>query len=279
MKICVYQSGSSGNCTLIRTNKLNILIDCGISKKSLLDNLCQSNLELNDIDYIFFTHEHTDHIKSFNIFLKSAKIKIFISEGTLNYIYADYYNHGKNKECEMINNKLKYNDIIVFNRIKNSILYEPLYFDELKITPLPIFHDANEPVGFMLEEDNKKLTYITDTGYVHSDLFDIIKNSDCFLLESNHDPEILMASSRPYFTKIRISGDHGHLSNEDSMYILTRVIGENTKVIMHAHVSEECNLKEIIKMTRKRVFESYGLDDSKYKCITLEPRRCEEIEI
>lgn len=279
MEFVVFSSGSKGNSSLLRTKELNILIDCGISKKDLVFNLEKSNLKLNDIDYLFVTHEHQDHIKSFNSMLKIDNLKICISKGTLDYIYRFYYNKGMQKECDLIDLKLKNYEIIPFEKIDNSLFYKPIFINDLRIDIIPLFHDANEPTGFLFEENNKKLCYITDTGYVHSDCYEMIRNSDCYLLESNHDPEVLMASDRPYYLKQRIASEHGHLSNEDSMYVLTRIIGENTKLILHAHVSEECNLSQIINLTRKRIFESYGFDENDYKCVILNTQRSEDFDI
>ena len=148
-------------------------------------------------------------------------------------------------------------------------MYPTIDFNSLKVTILPLFHDAAEPIGFLFEEDNKKLCYITDTGYVHSDLMPLINNCEAYVLESNHDPELLMASDRPYYTKLRIIGDHGHISNEDSMYLLSRSIGDKTNLVMHAHVSQECNLSFLIENKRKEVFKQYNVKDENIDFVIL----------
>jgi phosphoribosyl 1,2-cyclic phosphodiesterase len=114
---------------------------------------------------------------------------------------------------------------------------------------------------------------MTDTGYVHVQLKEYMENCECYVLESNHDPDMLMASSRPYQLKLRILSDHGHLSNEDSMVALANLMGEKTKLVMHAHVSEECNLSPIIEMTRKKIFDSYNInrDDITYVILSRRP--------
>lgn len=273
MKITVFSSGSSGNSTLIRTERSNILIDCGLTKKAINENLEKQGLSLSDINYLFITHEHIDHVKSFSQMLKLNNIKIYISKGTLDSIYRQAYKDSKNTDCELINSRLKNNTITVIERIPDSILYPYYVIDDFKVQILPTFHDASEPIGFTFESSDKKLCYITDTGYVHRDLKDYIYNCDCYILESNHDPEMLLHSSRPYQLKIRILSDHGHLSNEDSMVTLANIMGDKTKLVMHAHVSEECNLSPIIEMTRKRVLEGYGIkrDDITYVILSRRP--------
>lgn len=260
MKLVVFSSGSSGNCSLLRTDKLNILIDAGISKKQIEECLIKLNLSLDDIDYLFITHEHVDHIKLLSALLRFPNLKIVLSKGTFDWITRYAREHDKVKDLERIFQKLQENKIYEIGRIDDTIMYPNLELDSLNVTFLPLFHDAAETIGFVFEEFGKKLCYITDTGYVHSDLMPIINNCDCYLLESNHDPALLMASDRPYYTKLRIIGDHGHMSNEDSMYILAKSIGDKTKTVLHAHVSQECNLSILINGKRDEVFKQYDVD-------------------
>ena len=277
MKITVLSSGSSGNSTLIRTENFNILVDLGVTKKTIVDALSEYSLSLNDINYIFITHEHVDHIKSLCQIAKNAKSKIFISVGTFDAIMG--FKTLKDTERELLRKKVYDGDIIFYERIEGSIFYKSLDLGLLKVDVLPLFHDANEPVGFIFNYNGKKFTYITDTGYVHEKLEPLILNSDCYMLEANHDPSALMYSNRPYNLKIRILSDHGHLSNEDSMLILTKVMGEKTKLVLHAHVSKECNNSAIIELTRKNVFESYGMDVSNTRFVILKDSKSEEFSI
>ena len=120
---------------------------------------------------------------------------------------------------------------------------------------------------------------ITDTGYVHNSLYERICNSDCYVLEFNHDPQVLMASDRSLNLKRRILSDHGHLSNEDAFVTLSRIMGENTKFVFYAHISQECNLVEIIELTRKKVMSSLGVNDEAIKYIVTSPISTEVYEI
>lgn len=278
MKLMVFSSGSSGNCTLIMTDKMNILVDVGITKKAIDENLAKVGLSLRDISYVFITHEHTDHIKALPQLLKLERLRFVTSAGTLNAI-SHIYSGANGKELENLDKKVANDGFIILNRIEDTIMYPDLSFESLDVKVLPCFHDAAEPIGFVFCENGKRICYITDTGYVHRDLYDLITNCDAYILESNHDPELLMASSRPYYTKLRIVGDHGHLSNEDSMCILASVIGDNTKLIMHAHISQECNLSIIIEGVRRDVFKTYGIDrpDIEYVILGLVATKVYEI--
>ena len=279
MKFSVFSSGSDGNCTLVQTEEVKVLIDAGITKKLIEENLSRYSLEIKDIDALLITHEHVDHIRALPMLLKECNLVIYMSGGTYMAIKEQFMRPGKEKALMLLETRLNNGTIIIINRIDMSILYPSFTIKDLKIQVLPAFHDARECIGFSFIEDKKKLVYITDTGYVHQDIYEDIANADAYILESNHDPEILMHSNRPYPLKIRILSDHGHMSNEDSMVTLCNVMGNKTKYILHAHVSQECNLSEIIELTRKKVFDDYGLDTTNVKFYILGPRFSGDYEI
>ena len=279
MKFSVFSSGSEGNCTLLQTNKVNILIDVGISKKQITDNLAKYNLSLSDINTILITHEHVDHVKALPMLLKEAHIKFLMSAGTFDALINFYASRDKIKLRDLMVKKLNDKDLIIVSRLDNSIFYPSFQIEDLDIQILPAFHDSKECIGFSFKNEGKKFVYLTDTGYVHQALYDEIANANAYLLESNHDPELLMASNRPYYLKVRILSDHGHMSNEDSMITLANIIGEKTKLVLHAHISQECNLKEILEFTRERVFQMYGLDTSGIEFHTLNPYFSGDYEI
>lgn len=279
MKVTVFSSGSSGNCTLVKTGNHNLLIDIGITKKNIESNLVNCGLSLIDIDSIFITHEHEDHIKALPTLLKENHLCFYMTTGTYDAIEKCYIKRNKEKLVELLRCRLNNCSIILLNRLENSILYPQLFLDELLISILPAYHDAAECVGFMFEQDNKKFVYLTDTGYIHYKLIDVIANADCYILESNHDPQILMHSNRPYPLKVRILSDHGHLSNQDSMVALTKLIGDRTKLVMHAHISQECNLSNILVMTREKVFSDYRINTKSIEFVILTPYPSKEYEI
>ena len=123
------------------------------------------------------------------------------------------------------------------------------------ITPLPLSHDATSPLGFVIKGKDETILYMTDTGYVSQKNMEYIKNLDYYIFESNHDIEMLMNTRRPLFLKNRIFGDKGHLNNEYSAHVMAQVIGENTKEICLAHLSQEANTKEMALDTYQRVFD------------------------
>lgn len=241
MKVLQIASGSKGNCTFISTEATKLFLDCGISKKRVEEALQKNGFNLANIDGILITHEHTDHTSCLGIIANATKAPIYMTRGTYNGLSS------------RIRERLDINNIHFINHDSCFKI------KDIKIEALQIFHDAIDPVGYTFTQNNHKLVYITDTGYVHHALFDKISNANCYIFESNHDPEILMESDRPYETKMRILSDHGHLSNQDSAYVLTNIIGPDTNHIIYAHISEECNLVQIVKLTSIRVFKDVGV--------------------
>ena len=230
MKICVLSSGSKGNSTYIETTNHKILIDIGTSCLYIEKCLKEINVDPNDIDIILVTHAHVDHINGIRVFQKKYKSKVYISKKTL------------------LESKL------VIESVSN--LEELETIKDIKISNVHLSHDVEDINGYIIEESSSSMVYITDTGYIQEKYFDKLKNKNLYVFESNHDVEKLMNNPKyPHHTKIRILSDHGHLSNKDSSYYLSKIIGENTKHILLAHLSEENNdptlaldtLKEYLK--------------------------------
>ncbi|MBQ7642187.1 MAG: MBL fold metallo-hydrolase [Acholeplasmatales bacterium] len=279
MRIKVFSSGSDGNSTIVVSNNKKILIDLGITRKQIVENLNKMDIDILDLDAILITHEHTDHIKALPTMLKECQIPIYLSKGTLNSIYDMYKASGKTKLIELIDKRFNEGSIIILSRTNESLFYDSFNIGSVYVDVLPAFHDAAETLGYVIHEGEKKLVYMTDTGYVHDSLWPIINDAEAYILESNHDPEILMASNRPYNLKIRILSDHGHMSNEESMITLANIMGPKTKVVLHAHVSQECNLSQLIELTRKKVFDSFGIDTEGIEFEILHPYPSKEYNV
>lgn len=210
MKFALLASGSAGNCCVIKENDTSIVIDCGTTKKYLMESFNQISYDYKDTNAILITHTHSDHV---------AQIKMF-------------------------------NDIPTYatQEIKTDHLNAITPFEEfdvldLHITVLPMSHDCEGTVGYVIESQDEKLVYITDTGYIKDEVKQRIVNADYYIFESNHDIEMLMQTNRPVFLKQRIIGDAGHLCNEDCANIIGDSLGVNTKEIILAHISREGNTR------------------------------------
>ena len=206
MKVSILASGSNGNSTLIETINDSFLIDNGISFKNLYSRICECQSDIHRVSSIFLTHEHTDHVAGVKVLLKRIPLKCFLSKGTYDGLNVDTRNQV---------------DLNGFTLIKNG---DEILLNDCKITVLKTHHDAREPLGYVIEEQNKKVVYITDTGYVDQSYFPLLKNADMYIMESNYDVELLWSSSRPFELKKRIDGDYGHMSNVASAVLLSKLM-------------------------------------------------------
>lgn len=247
MKVSILASGSNGNATVIETSHECFLIDDGLSFKSLYSRLNECQIDIQKMSSIFLTHEHIDHVAGLKVLLKRLPLRCYLSQGTYD---------GLNSET---NNQI---NISGYSIIKSG---DEIMMKDCKITVLQTHHDAREPLGYVIEEDNKKIVYITDTGYVEQVYFPLLKNADMYILESNYDVELLWSSSRPFELKKRIDGDYGHMSNVASAVLLAKLIGPNTKNVVFAHISDDCNyygMPNLILNEHKKIYDEIGIDYS-----------------
>ena len=257
LKFCSIASGSSGNCYLVNTEQTAILIDVGIAGNRIIDRLSQRDMSLTDIDAIFITHEHIDHVKSLKKISKGAvNASVFASTGTL----------------EAVSDKVPAERAI---RIAGG---QEIQIGDITVLPFSLSHDAAEPLGYSVQADNRRLTIITDTGYVSPEILEHAQAADALILEANHEVNILNMGSYPYSLKRRILGNKGHLSNEAAGECLCNVLksrmgesagqSEELKVAL-AHLSKENNTPQQAFLTiRNMLFEEdYYIDKDIRLCV------------
>lgn len=252
MIVKILASGSKGNSSYYENANTKILIDLGISYKRVSNALANENFDVSEVNAVFITHEHGDHVSGIYTFLKRSTAKIYMTKGTYNALC------DKRRGDEIFEAK-KRDQIRIIKMDYTTNKYDKVSLENLVVSPMQSFHDASEPCNYILNSDEKKVCLITDTGYIHRKQIDDFMGADCYILESNHDPNILMNSDRPYPLKQRILSTTGHLSNEDSMYILTKLVRDNTKTVYYAHISDDCNLFEVVEETRKNVFKELNI--------------------
>ncbi|MFA5741371.1 MAG: MBL fold metallo-hydrolase [Candidatus Izemoplasmatales bacterium] len=241
LKFIILASGSKGNATYLEIGTKKILIDSGISLRQIQSRLNARNIALDRVDAIFITHEHIDHVSGLIAVVRKYKSTIYMTEGT-------YHNLARiiKENLEQANIQLlKYDS--------------PVTFSDFSVEPLVTYHDALEPCGYKFLENEKALVYITDTGYYPQVAFNAIRNAQSYIIEANHDPEMLLDSNRPWQLKRRILDDEGHLSNEDSAFLMANIIGDKTHKIVLAHLSQECNTKAKALEIYQEVFQKQGL--------------------
>lgn len=215
MKVSVLASGSKGNSTYIETNNTKVLIDAGMSNLYIEKKLILLGVNPDDINFVFITHTHTDHVAGLKVFIKKHHPKVFLT--------LDMYNELKDilNDYEILESEIILNDLIV---------------DYFKTS-----HDTDS-VGYIFKSNDKEIVYVTDTGYINIKNLKKLNNKDLYIFESNHDIEMLMNNPNyPYQIKQRILGDKGHLSNNQCKEYLNKIIGDKTKYIVLAHLSEQNN--------------------------------------
>lgn len=236
MLVTVLASGSEGNSTLIKTKELNILIDAGMNLKYIKEKLAEHNTKPEDIDYIFLTHIHKDHIGALKTFINKYDPTLCMGEKM--FMELEYLEDYK----------------------KINIIFEEMDLGSLHVDILKTSHDTSDSRGYILTEDNSSLVYITDTGYINARYFDKLKNKNLYILESNHDVEMLMHGKYPKWLQNRILSDKGHLSNQASSFYLSKLIGPNTKKVILAHLSHENNTEELALETLQDTLKQNNIE-------------------
>ncbi len=229
MKFYLLASGSYGNSTLIETKGKKILVDMGLGITEIRNKLGVLGYTLNDIDAILVTHEHSDHIKS----IKYADMhKVYGTRETL-WPNADY------------------------NFVRPLVMTE---IEGLHVVPIPISHDIRNGVGYVIDDGEERLVYLTDTGYVNKRYYEYLYNATHYIFESNHDVDMLLRTERSFYLKRRILSDNGHLSNEDAGDVLAHLVGDSTRTIVLAHVSEDANTQEMAYTTVRDILLANNID-------------------
>ncbi len=215
-------SGSNGNCHLLISDKTKILVDAGMTGKYIAKSLAHLGLELGDIDAVLISHEHQDHINALGVIARRAGLDIYITEKT--------FHAAKN-----VIGKISLEQV---HFIENN---QPFMLGDIAVKPIPISHDAVDPVCYVLGQENK-VAIVTDLGEVSDELLAELKTVELLLLEANHDYQMLINGVYPYPLKQRVLSDLGHLSNDACAEVALEIMAAGKlKVLILGHLSGENN--------------------------------------
>ncbi len=246
LSFCSFASGSSGNCYLIKSRESAILIDAGISAKRIHAALEETMTAREDVEAVFVTHEHSDHIKGLKVLTKqNPGWRIFASAGTCRCLENVVHKSGNLCQVE-IDGTTRVGDISVRAR--------------------SVSHDAVQPVCYFVMAGSSKIAVVTDTGYLPENVMAELVTSDLIVIEANHEVNMLKAGNYPYHLKLRILGDNGHLSNETAGKVLASVMSRDgrCRTILLAHLSRENNFPQLALQTVTNILEENSFYPGKH---------------
>ena len=241
MIFCSLYSGSSGNSIFVSENNSNILIDAGLPGKKIDEALKSIGQKPEDLDGIFITHEHSDHIKGVGVLSRKYDIPIYANDKTWSALEGSI---GKVKE----------------HNIKIMDRRSTVEIGDLSIKSFIIPHDAIAPVGYTIAGNKNQVSVATDFGVFTEEIFNNIKDSQTILLECNHDINMLKFGPYPYNLKRRILSEVGHLSNDDCGEALVRLaksgLGKN---LILGHLSRTNNHPDLALQTVLNIINEKGI--------------------
>jgi len=243
MKVDILASGSAGNAIAITSGFTTILIDCGIAKTKIEKALMNVDIEPSAVEAILISHAHGDHIKGLAIANK-YHIPVYASEGEWNKI------KGINEDLQR------------FCRDKHINLIGDWFI----VKGFKTHHDSFEPLGYAITnvEGSSKVSVCLDTGLVDKDMIEEMKGSDVYVIESNHDPKMVEASSYPNSVKTRILSHVGHLSNQQTADALFQLIEGKGETIYLSHLSNKNNMPGLARMTVMKKLKEKGFVAGKH---------------
>ncbi len=229
-------SSSSGNCALLQTAHSKVLLDAGFSARRIGQLLEEIGETIDAVDAVFLTHEHSDHAQGLRGLAKRADLPVFANRDTADAVQA----------------KLR--------RRLNWQVFQTgtsFRFRDLEIRSFQLPHDAYDPVGFKVSwgEDGDlfarpgSLAWITDLGYVPEHVREHMRSVETLVIEANYDEALLEKDEkRPWATKQRIRGRHGHLSNSAVYEALEAMLPDSRlQKVYLGHLSKDCNTVELVR--------------------------------
>lgn len=244
--MAVLGSGSGGNATLLECGKELLLIDAGLSAKQLALRMQLLGVEPDAVSAILLTHEHSDHAKGLDVFLRKRSIPVYANAMT-----KEALQWGMKSE-------------VAWRVFQTGADFQ---LGNLQVHAFPIPHDAAEPVGYTVRAGETKFGLVTDVGYVTEPMRAHLKQAQGLFVEANYDEGLLEADTkRPWSTKQRIASRHGHLSNVQAGELLVDVACDLLEHVLLGHLSSDCNTAKHASDTIYSQLGSHGLDAVKLTC-------------
>ncbi|MBN2342104.1 MAG: MBL fold metallo-hydrolase [Deltaproteobacteria bacterium] len=228
------QSGSNGNCIFVSAGNTRLLFDAGISGIQAQQRLATHELDINDVDALLISHDHSDHTRCAGVFHRKFGCALYMTRMT----------HAVLQQT----NRLGKIGAVHFFTSGRAIR-----INDVQVQTVPTPHDGVDGVAFVVTYRNKKLGIFTDLGHPFKKLESIICTLDAVFLESNYDVEMLRTGPYPYPLKKRISDPAGHISNEESAQLLKSAFAHNLQWAVLSHLSGENNTPKIALATHRKI--------------------------
>lgn len=223
MRFASLGSGSAGNALVVEVNQTRVMLDCGFSMKETEARLARINLRPEDINGVVITHEHDDHAGGAFKFSAKHNIPVWMTYGTLKM--SSRYLPKKQHQLQL-------------NEVDS---HQPFSIGDVQVNPYPVPHDAREPMQCVFSDGSKKLGVLTDVGKLTPHIETMLTACEALFLECNHDANMLQKGPYAYSLKQRVGGDLGHLENQVSAQLLSRLDNSKLQHIVGAHLSAKNN--------------------------------------
>ena len=219
-------SGSAGNSYYFESDGTAILVDAGFGPRETKKRLELAGRSIESVRGIVITHEHYDHIRGAASLSRKLHVPIYLTQGTLDASRID---------------PTEAQTVIFENNSTFTI-------GELNVHAQRTVHDARDPACFVIEaRDGTRVGLASDLGFVNPDVIKHLRDCDGLFFESNHDLDMLRMGTYPWSLKRRIMSRFGHLSNDDAMTAVQRMLGADLKTLCLIHLSEKNNHEAIVR--------------------------------
>ena len=235
-------SGSSGNCYFLGTEEYGILLDAGISIRTIRKVFKDYKIDPEHIMAVFITHDHADHIKSVSVLGEKYNIPVYATEKV-----HDGINRSRYVEEKLSGSK---------RFIEKEVAVE---IKDFRVTAFDIPHDSSDNVGYLIEFEEHKIVLATDAGHISETMAHYIKMANHLIIETNYDSEMLKTGNYPAFLKERIQNGWGHLSNRETAEFLAANFDLHLKNIWLCHLSKDNNHPELACKTVEMALGQYGI--------------------
>jgi phosphoribosyl 1,2-cyclic phosphodiesterase len=257
LRICILASSSAGNATFIASAQTRILIDAGISRRDIGAKLAAIGEVPEALDAVLVSHEHSDHVCGLLPLVKRFNLPVYLSGLTARAIPWSEHDWGDRPP-----------------RIRPFFAGTSFRIGDIEIDSFTVPHDAVDPVGFCIRSNGAKVGLVTDLGYITESVKFHLRGSDCLVLESNHDLDMLKVGPYPWSVKQRVMGRSGHLSNDLVSDFILDGLDNRLNTLVLGHLSEHNNHPAIAHMSASQALMRRAL---RPRLAIVEPRTQTEI--